>query len=108
MLRFDASALYLLSADSTPEAATKKALRLAKAGEYISHKRAKEIKKDYVEDEKKEFVLAAAEDRLRDTVRKQLEKWPIEELHNAIQWLRYMANDYERNGWCMWVQNQTC
>lgn len=40
---FDASALYLLSADSTPEEATEKAWELAEAGETITKKRAKQI-----------------------------------------------------------------
>lgn len=44
---FDARALYLLSAESTPEAATEEALRLANEGEVITHKRAKAIVDQY-------------------------------------------------------------
>ena len=41
--QFDDSALYLLSADVAPKSAKKEALKLAAKGEYIAHKRAKEL-----------------------------------------------------------------
>lgn len=51
---FDASALYLLSADSCPEEATEEALRLAEEGQHVSHKVAKELKERFGENEEEE------------------------------------------------------
>ena len=47
----DAKALYRLSSDSCPEAATNKALHLAKKGERITDKKAREIIAEYTEDD---------------------------------------------------------
>lgn len=44
---FDASALYVLSADSTPDEATTEAITRAEAGEKITHKLAKTIKQKF-------------------------------------------------------------
>jgi len=49
--QFDASSLYLLSADCCPEKATTKALRLADKGERITHKRAQELIDEFTMDE---------------------------------------------------------
>ncbi len=46
---FDASALYLLSADSCPEEATEEAIRLAESGEKVTHKKALALKKQFGE-----------------------------------------------------------
>lgn len=43
----DATALYLLSADTCPEEATREAIKLAERGERITHKRAKELAEKY-------------------------------------------------------------
>jgi hypothetical protein len=46
---FDASSLYLLSAESCPEEATAEALKLAADGQRITHKVAKELRAKYSE-----------------------------------------------------------
>ncbi len=71
--RFDLSAMYLLSSDSTPEAATVEALRLAAAGERITKKRAQEIigsAKETILD-----ALPAPETARADDL---LDKWEVE------------------------------
>ena len=41
-------------------------------------------------------VLEKAEDRLRDVISGQLDKWPEEELHHGVHWLRHLAQEYEK------------
>lgn len=62
---FDAGALYLLSAESCPEEATKQAIKLAKKGEQITAKKAREIRKQY-EPEEEEDGQDVSDDREPD------------------------------------------
>ncbi len=77
---FDASALYLLSAESCPEDVTEEAIRLAEAGERITHKRAKELKEgsnsDDDDDDEQEFDAYVEVDKAEKAIRRMFHKWP--------------------------------
>lgn len=94
--RFDSSALFLLSADSCPEDATKEALKRAKKGEKITHKIAKDIKAKYVEpEEETAFDYGAKAERVFAWVRHQVEIWPQEDHEALAQILRQLAKEIE-------------
>lgn len=110
---FDASALYALSADTCPEAALADALKLAKKGEVITHKRAKEIIAEHtIEGEADESRDGAADSTDESggsfdwqpadfvtATRKHVRQWvnacPPEDLHFIYETLRDLAAQLE-------------
>lgn len=78
-LKFDASALYILSAKSTPEDATAEALKLAEQGEHITHQRAIEIVgQQAVDDPPTELSPFELVKQLVEALDSLSEKWPAE------------------------------
>ncbi len=92
---FDTSALYLLSADSCPESATKEAIRLAKKGEKITHKRAKELKVKHSPQEEIDDVFEFAEeaDWVFKTIRNRTERWPEDHRPALSQILKQLSEE---------------
>lgn len=75
---FDQSALYLLSADTCPEAAFDKAIEIAESGEVVTHKKAKELVA--------EFTPTSDEDD------PEPQGWS---LHDALEYLNEAMEDIE-------------
>jgi hypothetical protein len=93
---FDASALYLLSSDSCPEAATNEAVRLAKKGEHISHKRAKQLKVKHSpgdNDDDSGFDGVIEVEKLFHWGRRLISKWPEENRQALAQVLNQLAEE---------------
>lgn len=93
---FDCRALYLLSADSCPEEATKEAVRLAKKGEQITHKRAKAIKGKHTgASEPAGFDYDKEVESLVEDLRRRCKRWPADHQQAFAQLLRQIANEVD-------------
>ncbi len=101
---FDAKAVYLLSADTCPEAATKKAIRLAGSGERITHAVAKEITGGFTveqepetppipRDDDHDFDIGDAEVELCESIRETATQWPQEYRERLSYWLTQLAQE---------------
>jgi hypothetical protein len=111
---FDASAACALLSDTCPEEALADALKLAKKGEVVTHKRAKELiashtvgdlesddegeNDDSAEDAPDSFDWQPADfvTSTRKHVRQWIERCPADELHYIYETLRDLAAQIER------------
>lgn len=102
---FDLTALYRLLSDSCPEEAYRDALKLAKKGEKITAKRAKEIAEEYIvnsqsdddygddQDLGTDFDAATAATEVRKFIKRTFSSWPKSERQFLINQLMQIAKE---------------
>ena len=92
---FDASAMYLLAADSTPDDVFQAAIELAEKGEKVTHKIAKQLVREAAgePDEAEPWTMLIALDKADEALQRLEKNWPAESIKAFGNFLIDRGND---------------